>query len=734
MLLDINKIKDDIITKLIDDLTSIATSDQQKKMMKLELEGRIKNNLLITEVPYGDVEIKAEKLNEVTNSIYIDLLSTYGVLNKMSEELTKYNISYTTYINYINSRIDEINDKLESCRHSLSSIYMPAFHIERFRTTDKFDKTRELQKDRYGGYIPSYCYCHFEDNEHHITLPLLRQDNSLRYDDKVSTAYITTRFQLGSGFIDLKSNETDIENCIDESESTFWSDTILSDAPLRVSFDDKKPDALYINDNYYYGIDNGAVCDLEINFESVNTVNEIKLNPFSKYPIKIIAIRYKQTDDEDEGLKELVTPDNVQTMLRSNFTNGQVSYKFPEIVCKKIYILFTQEHYLRKTYIYNPQDVYKNDLWFNSKNDKRDKVKRAEFQPNYFDRDNKSALWKNVNDKIVSTSNHDLSEIIVGSKTGNRKVIKYEYEYGFYNIGCMNNHYDRTGMYISKMIAPGSNIKQIKIATDEIHQLDSLGNIVTDIEYYISGSKNPGEKDWYPLLPTNKDIIKSELLMITGGTRAYLRFQTDKIYCVMKNGEPIPFTSSDDFFNNTLSNDIIFERKLTKGVYHFWCVLIPNYDYDAVYSIKYKPLNHSDELDLSDKISTSIESFTGSNKNDFVLSDEPHIDNTNTYCTVKLTDVSKNTNGTEIEVENVTNIVNQSLGYKNFTSKEHFQYYVYKNRIYFNKPIPKNYIIDVSYRHLISKIRIKALLRRNSTKDGWLTPILNEIKYDIETF
>ena len=47
MLLDINKIKDDIITKLIDDLTSVATSDQQKKLMKIELEGKRKNNLLI---------------------------------------------------------------------------------------------------------------------------------------------------------------------------------------------------------------------------------------------------------------------------------------------------------------------------------------------------------------------------------------------------------------------------------------------------------------------------------------------------------------------------------------------------------------------------------------------------------------------------------------------------------------------------------------------------------------
>lgn len=731
--LDINKIKSDIIEKLLDDLTSLATSDSERKTMRLELEGKIKKNLLITDIPSTDIEVDADKINDVMNSIYIDLLTTFGVLNNMSEELTKYNISYTTYINYINSRIDEINDMLEACRHSLTSIYMPAFHIERFRTSDKFDKTRVIQRDRYGGYIPSYCYANFNEKEQHITLPLLRQDNSLRYDDKVATAYINPYFQLGDGFIDLKNNQTDMENVIDESETSFWSDTILSDAPFRVSFLDKKPEALFVGDNYYYDIDNGAVCELEINFESVNTVNEITLNPFTKYPVRIVAIRYKQTDDTDEELKEIVYPDNAQSMLRDTFTKTQVSYKFKDILCKKIYVLFVQEHYLRKTYVYNPIDVYKSDMWFNSKNDKRRKVIDAEFKPNYSDRTLYSAMWNNANDKVLATNSQDLSNIVIGSTDQNRKVIKYEYEYGFYNIGCLNNHYDRTGFYISKPIKPGTNIKQVKIKTKEAHQLDSLDHIVTDIEYYITGSENPEEyTDWYPILPDEITTINSELLMITGGTRAYLRFETDNIHCIMKNGEPLPNTSTEDIINKTLSTEVNFDTN--ERTNHIWCVQIFNYDYDAVYSIKYDPIKGSDVLDLGDKISTSIETFDGANKNSFVLQNEPYVDSTTDYCSVKLTDVSKNTSGTEIEIENVTDIGNQSLGYKHFTSNNTYQYYVYKNTVYFNKPVPKNYIVEVSYRHLISQVRAKALFRRNSTKDGWLTPILSEIKYDIETF
>ena len=194
----------------------------------------------------------------------------------------------------------------------------------------------------------------------------------------------------------------------------------------------------------------------------------------------------------------------------------------------------------------------------------------------------------------------------------------------------------------------------------------------------------------------------------------------------MKNGIPI---------NLKKDNNIVFEKDYSKDpAGHYYAIQINNYDFDAVYSVNYSPIDGADILDLSQKLATSIESFDGSNKTFFKLNDEPYIDDTDNYCSVKLTDVSKNTTGTEIEVKNVTEASNQSISYKNFIGDGTYQYYVYKNIIYFNKPIPKNYIIDISYRHLISKFRTKAIFRRNSSRDGWLTPILNEIKYDIETY
>lgn len=724
--LNLDTIKNSIIDNVIDTLSSNARTENEKEALKQALTSKIKANTLISNAPSGDITIDADSINNVMNKLYIDLLTTYGVLNNIGEELSKYNVSYSSYINYVNSRINEISDALEACRHSLTSIYMPAYHIERFRTADSFDTTRSLQKTRYDGYFPSYCYCNYENKEHRLTLPLLRQDNSLRYDDKVETAYITPFFQLGRGFTNLKNDETNIENCLDDSEADFWNTSILSDSKLEVSFIDKKPNVLFAGDGYYYDIDNGAVCELEINFESVNTVNELVLNPCCNYPIRIVAVRYKQTDDEDEPLTELVWPENEQKMLQDKFTKSQVSFKFPDILCKKIYILFVQEHYLRKTYLYNPQDVYKNSLWFDSKNSVKPKVLEAEFQPTYGDRELNSTIWDNVNDRIVKNENKDLAAIIIGDEKDNRKVIKYDYNYGFYYISCYNNHYDRAGFYVSKMINLGNNIRTIKLYTDEIHQRDSLNHYITDIEYYIAGSENPTMEDWLPILPQGVTEIKSELLEITGENYAYLRFQTDDILNVMKNGVPI---------NLKKNNEIVFEKDYSQdSAGHYYAIRIFNYDFDAVYSVNYKPIDGSNILDLSQKLATSIESFDGSNKTFFKLNDEPYIDDTDNYCSVKLTDLSKNTTGTEIEVKNITEAANQSISYKNFICDGTYQYYVYKNIIYFNKPIPKNYIVDISYRHLISKFRIKAIFRRNSSKDGWLTPILNEIKYDIETY
>lgn len=718
----IDKIKDDIIENIIDDVTSNSKTNKEKEADKTLLENKIKKMKMITTLNESQVEINAEDLNKTSAEMYIDLLTCFGALNMTGEDISKYKDSQSIYLNSIKSKIRELKDRLESSRKSLSDKKIPKYVIEKFRSASNIDRTsRNFQKDRYGQFFPGRCYANYNSKENLLTLPFIKQDNSLKYDGKVETANLNIRFQIGNGFIDLNDSNTKLENALNGSDEA-WSETILSDSPIKVSFSETKQKDVFVNDNYFYGIDNGAICELEIKFESINTVNEITLHPFTKYPIDVIAIRYKLTDDEDEPLIEIVTPDNVDETLKSSFTKEKVSFRFPDILCKNIYILINQRHYTRETYIYDPSSVYKNSLWFNSKNNKDNKNQMAVFKPRYYNRDIINYSWQQVNDKIISSSD-DLVNILIGDKAKTRKVTKYEYNYGLYNIECFNNHFDRTGFYVSKPINLNSNVKKIEITTEETHQLDSNSNHVTDIEYYITGVKNPTPSEWLPILPVNKDIIISETLFIQGETRAYFRFEAKEVYSIMKNGIPIAKNSPEYYLD------------VNERTGNIWCVMIFNYDYDAIYSVSYKPIDGSNFIDLSTKYTTSIESFEGTGNSYVVLDSSPNIDNTDNYCTVILTNLGETDNLQNINATNITNVEFQQNSYENFDKNtSEFQFYVLKNTIYFNKPIPNNYIVDVTYRHLINNITTKAIFRRNTVKDGWLTPTLNEIRYNIETF
>lgn len=720
---DLIDLKNKIVDSVIDELTSNTNTDEERKLLKKDITTRLEKDIVITQLKDYDVVVDANEINTTMNELYIDLLTTFGILDHTGQNLSGFNVLYNGYIDFIGSRINQIRDKIEGCQKSLSDLSMPNLYIERFRSAENFNKARNLQKDRYGQWIPSRCFVNYASNEHFITLPLLKRDNSMRYDEKVETAYLSTSFQLGKGFLDLNTSDTDISNAIDSNNSTFWSETILSDAPLRVSFLDEKPKRMYINDSYMYGIDNGAICELEINFESVNVVNELIINPYCKFPIRLMAIRYKLTDDIDEELKEVVSPEGIEDLFGDNYIEKQVSFRFPDILCKKIFILFTQEHYIRSTYIYRPSEVYKNEKWFNNKNENLDVTINAIFKPIYYDKVQMNNTWLFTNRKLVESCEKDLKNLILGDESKTRKIIKYEYQYGFYNICTYNNHFDRTGLYINKPLKCKSNIKSLKLYTNETHVKNIHDIVVTDIEYYVTPVENPSEDDWKPILPFDKTVIESELLFITDDAKAWLRFEADSFYKLMKNGEDITMLTSEYHLHPNPRTGKIN------------CIQIFNYDYDAIYSVCYKPIEDSYVVNCDNKLVTSIENFISNNDTNFKLKNNPFIDSTVDYCTIKFVDNSPNSNGEEIVARNVTEVTNPNISYLRFDdSTNEYQFYLFKNHIYFNKPIPPNHIIDITYRHLISSIMLKAIFRRNTLKDTWLTPSLSEIKYDIETF
>lgn len=717
----LKKVKNDIINSIIDDIVQFEKSDAIKESKRIELIQKINSKNIISNFSDNSVDVNATAISTNSKSLYIDLLTTFGLMKELDATVEGYRANNVQVTESIITKCKELLDRIYCCKESMSDRYIPEIIVENFQSAISFDKiNRKFHTDRYGQLIPIRCYATYVDGENIVTLPLIRRDNSLLYGGIVETADISLRFQLGRGFIDYTDDTYDINNIINGSTNS-WSQTILSDKEFDMSFLEKRPEKIYVDDNYFYYVNNGAVAELEINFESVNTVNEIVINPYCKYPIDIVSIRYKMTDDEEEPLIELVYPDNENKHLSEKFTKDKISFRFPDILCKKIFILFTQRHYERGLYLYNTHDVYKNALWLNSTTQHEDINENVIFEPIYHDRDKVAVGWESVNDSVVKSS-EDLTNILIGDQNKARKVKKYEYQYGFHDIACNNNHFDKIGYFITKEITLKSNAKLIEIYTDEEHPKGSNGSIVTDFEYYITGSKDPSRLDWLPIFPANKDIIESELLFIQNGTMAWFRFETEDVFCIMKNGEELP--------NNTAE----YHLKINDATGMYCGVQIFNYDYDAVYSVKYRPHFTSKYINLDSNVTTSVESFKSNGEAFVTLSEKPYIDKDNNYCMVSVSNIEGKYGTTTVIAQNVTDPYNPYASYENLDKTTFdLQFYVLDNTIYFNKEIEDGSIIDVTYNHLITKIRTKVLIRRNTTKDSWLSPSLNSIKYKIQS-
>lgn len=710
-----NEIGNKIKNEVLDDVLVNFSSDTEKEIEKNKIINSMENNIFITDTSsIGDI-VKASEINRISIELFIDIFSSYEILKYTLKSFNDFDANMMDNIEIIKSKIKDINNNIATCRKSLNNIYMPYYHLEDFSDVNRFTRERKYQLDRYGGYYNSNSYCNIEGLGCAI-LPLLRRDNSLRYDDVVETGNISINFQLGKGFIG-SATENEMSNIIDKFPDTFWKQTILSDAPFNVSFKKEKPDLLFLNDGYFYNVDTGSLFEMCISFESVNVINEISINPYCKFPIDIVAIRYKITDDYDEELKEIVFPDNNDMTLRSATIDGKITFRFQDTLLKNIYLVFNQRHYSKDIYLYNAFNVLNNEKFNNgSKYDKE-----MLFKANYDDRNNNNAYKNNINDLVVNSANLNVRDILYSKEKDTRKILKYEYEYGFKDIGCYNNHYDRIGFLVTKPLKIDNNTKSIKIITDEIHQKDSYGNTITDIEYYITSNLNPTLDEWIPILPENKKEIYSEELIITSETRAYFRFQTEKIISVMKNGEPIEDQIAEYFIDT--------DERTGK----YFCIQIFNYDFDAIYSISYVPEDGHTEIDFSKNLISTIEEFKGDDSSAVTLSNYVFGDNAAAY-TAKIIDNSVNNFGNEIIAKNVIDLEMPSMSFKNFTNDSNeLQFYIDKNILYFNKEISNTSIIEVSYSHLISDIILKAVMKRNSTKDGWLTPILNSVEFNIET-
>jgi hypothetical protein len=717
---DLINVKNNIIDKLINiENKNNMLSEVQKKALRKEYEGKILNNNIMLEPILANGTTNALDFNTNNYNIFIDIMTIFEYINKIESNIDK-NLSINqSSVNNLKSIIRKVNDTLDQLEHIVKSNKATYIVKESFRNSQALNDNKNMYTERYGEKVNSHNHITYLKDTEQLCLPYLRQNNML-YDPESGVYFgdIKISKQLGSGFNEYSNMNNTPNKLIETTNHSFWSNIIISDEPIRISYTNIRPvEAKDIKD-FYYGVKRGALCELEITFESITKINEIMLNPYSQFPFELVAIRYKHSDDIDDDMFEVVYPDNELQYLRSHVLDKPAIYRFSSVNCKKLYIVFNQINFTKQNITIDEKEILKNKLLFEDKNIQiEDKL----FIPMYKDKYENNNLVKLIDNKEIN-----LNKLLNDSMT-RKSFIKYVYQYGFYNLKLNYSEFDKTGVYVSNKIQFKQNIKSIKIKPTEIISYNkNISAKNTDIEYYITYKESPNWNDWQPILPYNTSAIYGELLQMYPNDCMF-RFKATSVIGVYRD-------------NIKLSEGLNFEYVIKDGLYVG--VNIPDFNFFSKYTVSYVPQAGQDNVMFvtNDEINlfNSKEIIQANNSSIYEVNFVPYI-SPNVFENTHVTLYNKETGESIVQKQGsdaircVTNVYNPEESYKNFDKlNSNFEYYINNNYVFFNQNIDDKYEIEINYKHFINSFFLKAIFRRNTLTENWNTPVLDEIEYEIE--
>ena len=752
----LNSIKEKMIDEVIEELMNMGyMTSLQKAAYKSEILSDIQSRTLATTLRLQSDLTDANAYNKTAYELYLDILTTFDYINELYDTLNKHQKLNQSIINTLHSTIGSLNDKLSEVEAIIGVKGHPECFIDSFRTSNNQETDTKYYRERYGEIVPKATYVKYNPDQETITLNYTRQQNVLMYKSGVQLGEIFLTKQYGSGFIKARNAEAKLENAISTSKSSYWSETILCDEEMKIKGMEYE-DFEYLRqyNRSFYDYPKGALCEICIQFEAMTKINELILNPFGNFPIDVIAIRYSLTDDEDDDCYDVLCPNNEKyPWLTVTSLKKEYEFHFPEIKCKRLYILINQLHCIKDTYLISSDQMFKNELWFNATNPESEKLlsnNTMVFKPMYLDRAADDPIWLYINNKMNTNKQLDINGLLINNKNKMLPVTKYQYTYGFYNIIPNYSEFQQTGVYVSKEIQASGSIKSLSITTEEEHfNSEDNGRIISDIEYYVTTKENPEYSDWHSICPKNKDYIYCE------------RLQLDYAYCYLRhkavcgvietydkdgNMKPVmerPIVRMDD---TVLTEDADYILRTDESG-NVIAIEVSNIDHFALYTVSYTPTDDSKELNLISEDNpipnNSYEVISGTGAACYELSNYPYYNHnnpeaTNSYVKIINLDtgsVNIQSDKTNSSIQCVTNKLNPSDSYKNFipNTTQYTQYYTNGKYVYFNRPILKNEKIEINYPSFDSKLRLKIILRKNSKRDFWVTPVLHNYKLEFTT-
>lgn len=725
------------------------------------LQNRLETLIAQLEKPLGEPLVKfrkAEKFskivskdyNDTMDEVYADLGALFKQDNVIASTMIVHKALNDTVITDVQSALQKVENDI---------MVYKVLRENKTGITDAIFNT--FYKD--DNQVSPYVYKAWVDTyTNSVKLPPGSAQTALSING-LAMADITLNRYGGGVRGTLDNEEHSKERAIDEDLRTFWAEVILTDEPIRQTYEGQS----------YFGV----VTEIVVNLFRAESLNHVRFDPYSGYPLSVVKIKYRQGHDHpwiDLG----VAPQS---------STKYMEFNFKEVYAKEVMVVINQSNFTVNTYKIPKRAINNAQLWSQiadselsisigtseQTSSERDMVDYTDGWQAYLDATKKYAdriysigrpqdysFRSSISETIFDSTTQQMLEAsqtgadslklnVYGKKApvndATVEVRKYEYLYGAYNIDIKKIRYLSTGEYVSPQYKVNGVILEAELDTTEVVPSG------TTIEYQLATR----ESEWVNIMPNGgcsyiaKERLDIDPITQTGILRFTCSGYPDSVYM---NDSPLPAYS---FSNNSVA--------IPSGTYNS----------SASYTVSYTPNGVIDATPsgvvasfADNSLYDSVETFNGSDSRQYrvALAHYPYIEYRIINDTAEAMRTSpnfiyelggwRNNSGSTLygivpgaiyypfvvtvdgySAENRTDYYEQirpALTQYDLVNYPNFEYFQAGESIYFNTPLQNRKII-VTYKYLNDFVQLRALLRSNLRSAVYVTPVLEDYTIKLRT-
>lgn len=574
----------------------------------------------------------------------------------------------------------------------------------------------------------------------------------------------------------------EIEQAIDSSLETYWMEHIMTDMPIEGQYSYS-----LVTGNRYEDV-SGAIVEVEIQMDHLIPLSDITIHPFTNYPLEVYAIYAWSNRDFAGERYELLPADKKRSSTEA------MTFQFPNVTVGTIVLVLRQVNYTKETYMIQTKDLQNRELWNRLSSESVQQFVEGDEDIDQMNIRNQmtgfslyqDAMEKYASELLENTTSNEFQKILENIRKGLnptgtqitfdagiiegkpetsfREIKKYSYVIGAYNIALNSRAYKESSVYVTKSLPISVNANRLSLETKEehhtIYQPESFSDFTqSSIEYYITTSKNPTLKDWYPLCPLNVKRIESERLMgdflpemnSMFRTAVYqihsLRFKalSNTQIFLRRNGKLLPQQS---FAISTDGHKI----GIKEGYFSPGSIYTISYVPDqASYTLETGKIGDSEPTQFTNEQGEIGERFKNVAPGSSIdLSYTPYVmrsfllEEDKKTKRVEQRDLSEDAGdlrlplhvwADEVRLQDVTNYASATFNPEDLKENNGYTFAVINNKIYLGTPNDRAIYeqVTVDYRYILMNIRLKAILRRNTNDDDSITPVLKSYTLRVET-